>query len=341
MKLIKILTVGLFFVFLSIQINAQSLSYSPASSLISAEQSAALEKAEKYVNKAESKISKAEAVEKKYEKKKKKKKKYEKKIWEAKKFRIQAEKDYLRAYKEAYGVYSDIISKSTFYDDGDESEAKALNEDAQSLLDDAGKKMSKYNKKIGDSKYLKKLSSSKLNSAISSAKSLREDAYSKQTEALDIVLNQGRKKEADEKDNKAWAAAQSINTIASYQDYIDNFPSGKFVSRARQMIKQLQAEQEKKNKPVIKSDYTFKIQIAASRTPLPKYELAAKYSNTSEIEQEYSGGFYKYRVKSFSAYSQAAAFRDRLMRTAVPDAFIVVYDKNGNQLEVTDEMKQN
>ncbi len=338
MKVFKFFVIGLVFLLFSGYTGAQTVTYSNAESLFNAEQTKVLEKAEKYITKAESKISKAEAIEKKYAKKKKKKKKYNKKTWEAKKFRIQAEKDFLKAYQDASAVYSQIIVGTTYYDDNDKSEAHALNDDAVSLIEGADKKMSTYNKKIGDSKYLKKVSSSSVNSAISNARSSKESAYSKQTEALDIVLNQGRKKELDEKDNKAWSNAQNINTIASYQDYIDNFPSGKYTSKARQMIRQLQAEQDK-NKSVV-SDYVFKVQIAASRSALPKYELAGKYSNTSEIEKEYSDGFYKYRVKSFSTYSQAAAFRDQLLRSTVPDAFIVVYDKNGNQLEVNDEMKQ-
>ncbi|RLD49879.1 MAG: hypothetical protein DRI94_10195 [Bacteroidetes bacterium] len=336
MKVLKFFVIGLVFLLFSGYTNAQTVTYSSAESLFNSEQSKVLEKAEKYIDKAEAKITKAEAIEKKYAKKKKKKKKYNKKTWEAKKFRIQAEKDYLKAYQDASAVYSQIIVGATYYDDNDKSEAHALNDDAVSLIEGADKKMSKYNKKIGDTKYLKKLSSSSVNSAISSARSSKESAYSKQTEALDIVLNQGRKKELDAKDNRAWSNAQNINTIASYQDYIDNFPSGKYTSKARQMIRQLQAEMNKK--PVV-SDYVFKVQIAASRSVLSKYELAGKYSNTSEIEKEYSGGFYKYRVKSFSTYSQAAAFRDQLLRSTVPDAFVVVYDKSGNQLEVSDEMK--
>ncbi len=338
MKVFKFSVIGLLFVFLANISVAQSVTYSAAEGLFNSEQKKVLEKAEKYISKAESKISKAEAIEKKYEKKKKKKKKYNKKTWEAKKYRIQAEKDYLRAYQDASSVYSELIVSASYFDDSDKSEATALNDDAVSLIEQADKKMAKYNKKLNDTKYLKKLSFSSLNTSISSAHSLKESAYSKQTEAIDIVLNQGKKKEEAEKDRRAWNNAQSINTIASYEDYIDNFPSGKYVSRANQMIKKLTAEQNNKPK-VVQSNYIFKVQIAASHSPLSKYELAGKYSNTAEIEKQYSGGYYKYWVKSFPTYSQAAAFRDQLLRSSVPDAFVVVFDKSGNQLEVTDEMK--
>ena len=102
---------------------------------------------------------------------------------------------------------------------------------------------------------------------INSASNLRESAYDKEKEAIDLVLAQGRKKEANEKDNRAWENAQNINTIASYQDYIDNFPTGKYVSRARQLIRDLEAEEERNRTPVA-SDFTFMVQIAASNTTL-------------------------------------------------------------------------
>jgi hypothetical protein len=339
MKIIKFFAVGLFLFLSANLVKAQNVTYSAAESLYTSEQKEVLNKAEKFYSKAESKVKQAEAIEQKYEKKKKKKKKYNKKTWEAKQLRIHAEKNYLKAYQDASAVYSQIIVGATYFDDTDKSRAYGLNDDAVSLVEGAEKKMESYDKKAGDKKYLKKLSFSSLNSALSSAKSSKESAYSKQKEALDIVLNQGKKKEEAERDEKAWQNAQNINTIESYQDYLDNFPSGKYASRARQMISQLKAELAKKEEMLTQSNYVFKIQIAASKHPLPKYELAGKYSNTSEIEKEYSGGYYKYRIKSFPVYSQAAAFRDQLLRSTVSDAFVVVFDKDGNQIEVTDEMK--
>ncbi len=339
MKLIKILFIGLIFFLFSGGVSGQELTYSPAEGLFNDSQKTLLVKAEKYIVKGDNKIKQAEAIEKKNAKKKTKKKKYDKKTWEAKKFRIQAEKDFLKGYQDATTVYSEIIVGAEFFDDGDHSESQALNNSAVSLVEEAEEKMSKLNKSVGDSKALKKMSSSTVNSTISNARGLKEDAIDKQKEALDLVLNQGQKKEAVERDNAAWANAESVNTIEAYEDYIDAFPSGKYVSSARSKIRQLKAEEEKNKQPAVSSDYVFKVQIAASKTALPKYELASKYSKTEEIEKVYANYYYKYRVGEFGTYSQAAALRDQLLRSSVYDAFVVVFDKDGNQIEVTDDMK--
>ncbi len=339
MKITKILFIGLIFFLFNGGVSGQELTYSAAEGLFNDSQKSLLVKAEKYVVKGDKKIKLAEAIEKKYVKKKNKQKKYDKKIWEAKKFRIQAEKDYLKGYQDATTVYSELIVGAEFFDDGDHTESQALNNNSVSLIEDAENKMSKLNKSVGDSKALKKMSSSKVNSTISSARGMKEDAVDKQKEALDLVLNQGEKKEAVERDNAAWENAQSINTIEAYEDYIDAFFSGKYVNSARSMIRQLKSEIERNKQPVINSDYIYKVQIAASKTALPNYELKSKYSNTAEVEKEYVNYYYKYRVGSFATYSQAAELRDKLLRSSAFDAFVVVFDKDGNQIEVTYEMK--
>lgn len=347
MKITKILISGLFIILFSGVVFGQTVTYSAAESLFDDSQKEIMDKAEKYIEMGNKKIKQAETIEDKYkkpEKKKKKKKKkkkaskFDKKTWEAKKFRIQAERDFLKGYEAAITVYSEIIVAANFYDTGDESEANALNDDAVDLIAQADKDMSRYNKMTNDKKTLKKLPSSSLKSAISKSNSKKKSAYEKQKEALDLVLAQGRKKEEKERDDRAWQNAQDINTIASYQDYIDNFSSGKYVNKARQMIRQLKAEEER-NRTSVVSDYIFMVQIAASKNTLGKYTLAAKYNNTNEIKRVYIDYYYKYRVGDFTNYNDAAALRDRLLRSTVPDAFIVVFDKNGNQIEVTDGMK--
>jgi hypothetical protein len=337
MKLFKTLTAISLFFFFSGTLLGQSLTYSAAEDLLSGDQSDRLEKAEKYLGNGETDLNKAKEIEKKYEKKKKKQKKYDKKTWEAKKYRIFAEKDFLKAYKEACEVYSEVISQAEFFDEDDIQEANSLNEEALALIEEAESDMKSYNSMANDKGELKKLSASKLNSALGKSKNKRESAYDKQKEALDLVLAQGRKKAENERDDAAWSQAQSIHTIAGYQDYIDNFPSGKYVNKARQLINQLR-EEEERNKTAV-SDYTFMIQIATSTHNLSNWELKRLYSNTSEIKSEYIDGIYKYRVdKSFTTYEQAYNFALTL-KNKNPDLFIVAFSKSGNQIQVTEEMK--
>lgn len=344
MKHIKFFLFGLLFFFISGITFSQVVTYNDAEGLFSDSHVSKLEKAEKIIDRADASLNKAMEIESKYQKfKAKKMKKYDKKTWEAKKIRIDVERNYQKAYEEAYEVYSEIIQGATFYNDRDKNEATALDQDAGDNLEQSDNKMKSYTKSLMDSKALKKMSSSSLNSAINTSRNYKEGAYNKQKEALDLVLDQDRKKQLDEQDDLAWQNAQDLNTIESYQEYLSGFSQGKYASQARQMIQQLQADAEKDNEPVM-TDFKFQVQIAASRTPLSNYELKARYSNTNEIERIKIGHMFKYRVGEFYNYADAAQFRDQLTNSysykSRETPFIVVFDKNGNQIEVTDDMKR-
>jgi hypothetical protein len=339
MKIINYLMFFSFVLFFSGIMKGQTVTYSAAESLFTQEQKSVLDKAEKFILRGDKLIKDADGIDTKFEKKKKNEKKFDKKTWEAKKFRIDAEKNYLKAYQDAITVYSGLVVGTEYFDSNDENEAHALNDAALEALTEAESKMSGYGKMGNDEDALKKLSASSLNTAIRSAEGLRLDAYNKEVEAMDIILSQSRKKEMVQKDERAWQNAQDINTIASYQDYIDNFPQGKYVSKARQLIKQLQDEENNK-RVVDQSNYIFMVQIAASKVVLSQGKLGSIYKKTKEIQRIYIEGYYKYRVGNFKNYKEAAAFRDQCMRNGAPDAFVVVFDKNGNQIEVTDSMKK-
>ena len=338
MKTTKFLIIVIVTIFFSGIALSQPLRYNAAESLFDDGHIKLLKNAEKFIGIAEKNIDKAAKIETEYEKFKAKEKKYNKKTWEAKKLRIQAEKNHLKAYQDASEAYSDIIVKTTYYDESDKREANSLNEDAADLIKKAEKKMSTYNKELMNSKGLKKMSFSRLNSAIRAARDLKESAYEKQKKALDIVLDQDRKRKLDEADEIAWQEALDINTIPGYEAYIENFSNGKYVEEARRRIRDLRAL-EVKDTPVV-TDYIFKVQIAASKTQLSNYELALRYKKTSEIERVYTNRNYKYRVGKFTNYADAANFRDGF-KSSCPDSFIVVFDKGGIQVEVTDSMKGN
>ncbi len=243
------------------------------------------------------------------------------------------------AYTLAYDVYSEVITTSRYYEKNDEDNANALNNKADDNLSDSKSKLNKFKKKI-DKKSLQKLKYKKLISGIASIRGLQNEAIKKQFEAVGIMLKQGDKKLEDQKDNLAWENAQDINTISAYQEYIDDFPNGKYVAQARSKIAALKrAAEDAKERENKKSNYTFKVQIAASKTRISKYSLARKYSDVSKISNVNEEGYFKYRVGSFDNYSDAAALKNSL-QAKVPDAFVVVFDINGQQIEVIDEMKQ-
>jgi len=354
MKLIKFLIIGMFFFLFSGNAFGQDLTYSVAEGLFNDSQKEVLKKADTYLKKGDKKIASAEKIESKYQKyldkknktkkaKKKKKyqKKFDKKTAEARKIRVHAEKDYLKAYQDAIAVYSQLIVAAKYFDEGDKTKALSLNSKAETMIVEAENKMVKYNKIVSNKKKLKSAKASYINSAISEARKIKEEALVKQKQAIDIVLIQGKKKELYDKDENAWKNAKSIHSIASYQDYIDNFPTGMHVTSARSNIRLLESEVEKtvQSSNTVNSDYIFKVQIASSVTPLPQNELASKYSNTDEIQQVKVGYRYKYWVGNFGTYQQAVVLRDQLLVSSVYDAFIVVFDKDGNQIDVSYDMK--
>lgn len=350
MKLLNFLTTLLFLIFVSGIVNAQELIYSGIEGRLTEAQSSEIQNADGNIKRAEKSIDGAEAVEAKYESlkksnKEKKRKKFDKKTYEAKKLRIGAEKKYQKAYEGVINVYSAIITESKYYYPEDKEKANSLNEEAKSLLKDAKDKMMRYNKIQNDTKELKKVRAKNLSSAISKSRSLKEESLQKQFSALEILLSQDKKKRAAEEDRLAWENALEANTIEAYEEYIDSFSSGKFISEARRNIANLNAikqeeQKEKENTTTQQnSGYVFKVQIAASKFPLSKTKLSRSYADVSKIERTYAKRYYKYRVGRFSTYKEAYQLKSSLL-SRVPGAFIVVYDKDGKQIKVTDEMKR-
>ncbi len=346
MKLLKFTGLLLFSILIFGVSYSQDFNYPDVEGRLTDDQRETLEKAETYVKAAEKKIKQAESIESQYSKfkeskKSRKRKKWEKKTWEAKQKRIDAEKRYEMAYLLAYDVYSEVITTNQYYSKADEDNANSLNNNANDKLSDAKSKLSKYKKKT-DKKSLEKVKYKKLASDIDNIRVLQNEAIQKQFDAIGLMLQQGNKKLEDQKDNLAWENAKDINTISAYQEYIDDFSKGKFVAQARSKINALKkaaadARELRKNKA--NKGYTFKVQIAASKTRISNFSLARKYSDVSKISKVNEGGYFKYRVGSFDNYLDAESLKKSLKRKA-PGAFIVVFDVNGKQIQVIDEMKK-
>jgi hypothetical protein len=329
----------------------QDLLFEDIKSEMSAEQLDEIEKAERGLERISSYITKAEAIESEYSKfknsnKKRHKKKYEKKTWEAKKFRTTAENLRQKSYATAVNVYSDLIESLDFYYEEDEEEALRLNQAAQNEISNAEKILAKYDEAESRRDYKKEVSHSSLLSNIANAQQAQEEALNNQFETLELYLAQKNKRDAEERDNAAWQRAKREHTISAYNRYIDNFPRGKYVNAAREEIAKLEElariEAEKNKNP--ESLYTFKIQIAASRIPLSDEQIREYYDDPSKVSQEYTENYYKYRVGTFTDYASAHQFLETLMQSRsinypYEEPFIVAFDREDNQVEVTNEMK--
>ncbi len=323
---------------------AQKLVYEPVKNKLSEDQISTLTKSSKALDRTKSHMKKAKAIEKKYAKlKKKKKKKYEKKIWEAKKYRITAANINLKSYADAVELYTAFLQENTFYFTDDKEKADELINTANDNINSAKDELSKFNKSTSKSFYKKKVKSSKLLNAVEAAETNQEEAYKAITQAIDIFLQQESKKQNEEAENNAWNRAKLTNSIASYQAYLSAYPTGKYAGQARAKIAKIR-QQEAEALANKKPDYTFSVQIAASRIKISDKTLNRLVDDPSMVVETYTDDYYKYRIGSYVSYEEAYNFKSTLTaggnfnkRRQKP--FIVAFDKDGNQVEVTDEMK--
>lgn len=339
-------------VFFGTGVFAQNLMFEPIKGQLTEDQIDDIDDAERALGKIDSYIKKAKQIEKEYAKyknsrKKRKKKKYERKTWEAKDYRIKAENQRQKIYEKACNAYSDFIRAANFYYPKDENSANSLNDGAMEKLDDADGKMSKYSKFDSKRDYKKKVEYSSMSSDISASQNLLTEALNDQFSALNLYLAQADKRAKEQADKEAWQQAKREDTTSAYQNYINNFPKGKYVADARKRIRELEelarlahkTKENDKTNNINSGNFMFSVQIAASRLPLSKYILKRKYTDVSKIQREYSGNYYKYRVGVFNTYAEASQMRDNIRRT-IPGAFIVVFEKSTNtQIEVENSMK--
>lgn len=81
-------------------------------------------------------------------------------------------------------------------------------------------------------------------------------------------------------------------------------------------------EQEVTNNATTSDDLVFKVQIAASKTPLSLEKLLSIYQTDETINNEKEGDWYKYSVGFFKTYEEANQFKQTI---GVTDAFVIVY----------------
>ena len=83
-------------------------------------------------------------------------------------------------------------------------------------------------------------------------------------------------------------------------------------------------------------DIVYRVQIAASKKPIPLAQLQKIYSSGGTIYTSIEDGWYKYSVGMFDNYHDAKKFK---INIGVKDAFVVAY-KNNHRINITEAMKQ-
>ena len=84
------------------------------------------------------------------------------------------------------------------------------------------------------------------------------------------------------------------------------------------------------NKATFTNGVQYKVQIKASRNPIPSN--SADFKNVGNIEEFEADGIYKYLVGSKSTYNEALEFSKQI-RELFPDAFIIAF-QDGNPISL-------
>lgn len=266
---------------------------------------------------------------------KKKKKKGEKKSVDVKVLRIKQSLYYDKGYSLVYYVYSEKISECTFLFDDDEARVNVLLEEVATDISTAKRKLKPYrNASAKDLK--KKYSYSKLKNDLSSAINMEISAIKKLNKAYSVYLDQESKKQLEEEEKRVWDNALSENSSLSFQNYLDEYPNGKYASDAQQRVEELEteearlAQEELEKQRGLYGALVFEVQIAASRKQMPSWKLAKFYPAKEEIKMKHYDNWYKYSVGKFITYDQAKAFVKTLK---IRGAFVVAY-KNNQKIDI-------
>lgn len=297
-----------------------------------------IEKAKGYIKKGDKLDSKIKTEDKKVQKYfSKKKKKGEKKSAEVKELRIKQAMYYEKAYAQAYNTYSKKIDGLSYIYEEDENKARGYLERAAEDNTAAQGKMKKY-KGVSPKDLKKKIEYNTLKSDLQSVSGSYTSAIKNLIEAYSIFLDQETKQQLEEEENRAWANAESENSIYSYQTYLNDYPSGKYASQARSKISQLEEEERRRKEESarnLKGNLIYQVQIAASRKALPKWKINRFYKKTKDVTMKNYDGWYKYSVGSFKTYEEA---KRHVSTVRIKGAFVVAY-LNGEKLDIKEAIK--
>ncbi len=166
-----------------------------------------------------------------------------------------------------------------------------------------------------------------------------EKGAEKQKEAVGKLVDALRRSEKQEeknqavvnRDSNAWSDSQRLNTIPAYQNYISNFPSGKYVSQAKAKMSVLEAEAKRMANQNNKTA-EFYLQFAASPVSLTSAQVSSKLKKTDPYctynvmtdivsDEDYK---YKYMFGPFGDY-EAARMYERNLNKREKIVFIVGY----------------
>ncbi|MBN2519261.1 MAG: hypothetical protein JXB17_02055 [Bacteroidales bacterium] len=200
-----------------------------------------IEDAEKIVEEANTMTEELKAEDERLEKYfKKKVKKGEKKSVYAKQYRIDATNKYYDGLSAVHDVLNARLNFAIFEYPEDQSAADRLKSESDDYFNTVKQNLMSFQ---GLSKKdLTGLGYYALISELETNVQMMIDGIEKQKDAYAIWAIQAEKKQKDLADENAWANAVNLNTIDGYNEYINNFPSGKYVVEAQDKITELEEQ---------------------------------------------------------------------------------------------------
>lgn len=271
--------------------------------------------------------------------KKGKVKKAEAKTVPAKKNMISAGNYFKNGYKDIYNLYVQKLNEINFEFPEDKQKADELIKNAEKKFDQ-GSKVIENSQKYDEKALKNDIGFTKIQKDIKKAEEDLKASVTMLYEALMLYENQNiKKQQQDQKDDQAWQMALQKNSIEGYQEYIDEFPNGKYKTMAENMIKDLEqkikdAELRQNNPNLI-----YHIQILADKRPWTQQEIKTKIFATNETPTEqFIDGWYKYWIGSFTKYEEAKKYLQNNVRPRRKGAF-VVGTVNGQFVNIKEALK--
>jgi len=298
-----------------------------------------IDRAKSYIEKGDrlnSQISQAERKIKKH----KGKKKYEKKSVDAKTLRIKQALFYEKGLVGIYSVYGEKVATCVFLYDNDEKRVNDMQEEASDDFNSGKSKLKAY-KKVSKKDLKKKVKHARLVSDLETSYSLKNSGIKKLIEAYGVYLEQETKRQLEEEEKRVWDNASSENSILAYNNYLSEYPSGKYASEARNNISDLEelAKKTKEDEERMRSmaNIKFHVQLAASKKPLSKWKIKRFYKGSKQVVMKHYDVWYKYSIGEFNSYEEAHAFKKTIK---VKGAFVVAYQNDRKINDINDAIKK-
>lgn len=268
-----------------------------------------------------------------------KNKRGEKKTVDTKKNLQIAANYYLKGYKSLIDFFNNKLLTAEFEFEEDRKESEKLQSEAEKKFKE-GEQIVQKIIKYEEEALKKDIKLSLLISDVKKAETNFNQAATKLYQALLLLEKQEEKKRQEqEKEEKAWKKAMMNNTLESYQEYLVQYPNGKYSDLAKQLIEdfenKIKEAEAKQNNP----NLVYHIQILADKRKWSENEIKSKIYYTNEpIKEIFIEGWYKYWIGNFNSYDDAKKYLNTTVKPKKRDAF-VIGTVNGQPVHILEALK--